>query len=88
MTYEKNKKVKASYTYRGDYGGYHEAYDENLVLGLVSSWVTDRPDYGDNIAPSYFLGKFHGGACDSAEEVVSDYGGNLFVFFENALSAL
>lgn len=74
VQYEPNSRVKSVY----DYDGY-AGQDNNLVLGQVSTWISDRPSSGDRIAPSYSYGGFDGGNCQGNS--LDTAGDSLFVFF-------
>lgn len=68
ITYTANEKVEGDYYY-SDITSSYDGIDKNCKFGQVTGWITDRPSSGDNIAPTYFFGKFVGdggrGASDS-----------------------
>jgi hypothetical protein len=57
IEYQSNQDVRALYDYV-DTSQTYAAYDKDTVPVLQSSWKTDRPSTGDQIAPSYIFGKF------------------------------
>lgn len=87
INYDPDAKVKGTYQYTGYFGGDLASRDQNVLLGQSTGWITDRPSSGDDIAPSYFYGRFHGEVCDydpdgSTQEVLDTTNETLFTMFQ------
>lgn len=82
INYDPDAKVQGLYGYSSTFGTL-DAYNDNIVIGEVTGWITDRPSSGDKIAPSFLFGEFEGAGCnDSGNLIATTEGETLFVFFD------
>jgi hypothetical protein len=77
MDYRPNKGIYGNYYFQG----YDGATDDSL-LGQVSTWISDRPDSGDDIAPTWMYGEFRGPMCRDKNYDRRNRDGSLFEMFE------
>lgn len=73
IDYDYDEQWRALYSYNSG-TTILDGMDDNCTHGGVTGWVTDRPTSGDNIAPSYYFGKFLGDNGDTT-------GTSNFIFF-------
>lgn len=80
MDYQSDDYLNGTYHfYWGDnYNDFYEGAHYDSLLGQVSTWTSDRPSDGDNIAPTYQLGAFTTINCSGEH---ANYSTDLFTMF-------